>query len=83
MLRTETGEFAEPMPGSSADFVTEEQDLLDMDDSSPPVELELPRLVQQVVQVSSSSLVARIAGRGGCARYVSAVRFSASCLENQ
>ncbi|KAL1940873.1 hypothetical protein VTO73DRAFT_7914 [Trametes versicolor] len=46
----QTGEFAEPMPGSSADFVMEEQDLLDMDDSSPPVELELPRLVQQVVQ---------------------------------
>ncbi len=83
MLCTETGEFAEPMPGSSADFVLEEQDLLDVDDSSVQAELELPRFVQQAAQVSNFSVVACIAGGGSCARYVSAVWFLASCWKNQ
>ncbi|OJT13494.1 hypothetical protein TRAPUB_9959 [Trametes pubescens] len=52
----QTGEFAEPMPGSSADFVLEEQDLLDVDDSSVQAELELPRFVQQAAQFVNNLL---------------------------
>ncbi|KAI0351342.1 hypothetical protein OH77DRAFT_1429891 [Trametes cingulata] len=52
----QTGEFAEPMPGCSPDFVPEQEDSIDIDDSSSHVEIHLPELVVRIVQLVNSLL---------------------------
>ena len=53
MLSPETGEFAEPMPGGSSDFVLESEDPIDLSDTAPQLDIKLPHYVVQVVQVST------------------------------
>ncbi|KAI0364683.1 hypothetical protein BV20DRAFT_1116256 [Pilatotrama ljubarskyi] len=50
----QTGEFAEPMPGCSPDFVPEQEDSLDIDDPSSHGELHLPELVVRITQLVNS-----------------------------
>ncbi|KAH9857299.1 hypothetical protein C2E23DRAFT_856742 [Lenzites betulinus] len=49
LLSSETGEFAEPMPGGSSDFTLQEGDSIEIDPSSH-VEIQLPRRVVEVVE---------------------------------
>ena len=59
MMRLDTGEVAEPMPGGSPDFVVEEDDSLDSDESSPPLDLQLPSFVVRAIQVSTNAFSLR------------------------
>ncbi|KAH9893577.1 hypothetical protein C8Q73DRAFT_666252 [Cubamyces lactineus] len=47
----QTGEFAEPMPGGSSDFVLESEDPIDLSDSTPQLDIQLPQYVVQVTQL--------------------------------
>ncbi|KAJ8472583.1 hypothetical protein ONZ51_g8426 [Trametes cubensis] len=47
----QTGEFAEPMPGGSSDFVLESEDPIDLSDTAPQLDIKLPQYVVQVVQL--------------------------------
>ncbi|KAI0730501.1 hypothetical protein C8Q76DRAFT_792656 [Earliella scabrosa] len=51
-----TGEVAEPMPGGSPDFVVEEDDSLDSDEDSPPLDLQLPSFVVRAIQIANELL---------------------------
>ena len=55
-VRADTGEVAEPMPGGSPDFAVEEDDSLDSDESSPPLDIQLPLFVVRAIQVSMISI---------------------------
>ncbi|KAI0691792.1 hypothetical protein C8T65DRAFT_670380 [Cerioporus squamosus] len=51
-----TGETAEPMPGGSPDFVLAEDDTLDSDEASHPVDIHLPSFVLRAIQIAHELL---------------------------
>ncbi|KAI0630645.1 hypothetical protein C8Q77DRAFT_1134419 [Trametes polyzona] len=47
----QTGEFAEPMPGGSPDFLFGQEDPLDINEDSTHTDVQLPRFLVEAVQV--------------------------------